>query len=454
MSDTVEVKTVYRTSITTEDYVVDEIFKDNEFKYIAVFKSSKEWIEIPEFPHPPRVFLPVENYDDIERCLLFLPEEPINYGKEEGLDKELYDFLDYWCDYPDEFKILDVAYIKMTWVFDWLITVPYRRALGEWGTGKSRWAECMLALSKIGFKQGATATAAGIYRRADRWRGVQGFDENDYGGKSNIARMIQLVLNCSYKKTSGAVVRMIKAGDDFVDKSFVCYGPKIIAARNTFNDIATESRCITHRCYKSTKVPFEVTDDFYKSAQVLRNKLLMWRINHIDKVPLEIKRFERALINEKVDPRLIEISKPLTRFLSNDNQLGVLAGVIGHSNDLLKAEKFFTREATVLRSVSSLLEEGKPPVMGDIAQRINEVEGRMRWQKCTAREVASVLRSLQLLVKQRYVKEKNTNPTLLIIEGRYVKDLIDRMVEYNVEVPKILQGQFEKQVREKILKEL
>jgi len=446
--DSNELRPIRRTSVITPLFVVDEIFRNNKFSYVVISRETKQIGEVDQFPDDPYLYLPYEDYDGVQLNQFFLPQEPLDYGGEDRLDEALYDFLNYWCDYPKEFKILDVAYIKMTWLFDWLSVVPYRRALGDWGTGKSRWADCMLTVSRYGFKQGATTTAPGIYRTADIYRGVQGFDENNYTGKSAITKAIHNVLNCSYQKSTGAVIRMEKQGDDYVPRRLICYGPKIISARNTFEDIATESRCITHRSYKSHNVPLGIDKEFWQTAQDLRNKLLMWRINHTDKVPLERKKFEKTLIEHKIDPRLIEVSKPLTRFMSKETQLETLAKVVLHCNDLLATEKFFTHEATVLRSVSAIINEGKPPLIGYICDRINDVEGRMSWQKCTEKDVKKVLTSMQLVVRQKYVKEKKSNPNILIIEGRYVKDLIDRMYECNVKVPKMLQNQYEKQVRE------
>ena len=307
ISEADDAEVIYRTSINTKDFVVDETFHDNRFMYLVTSKKTREAAEVPAFPNPPRLFKPVECYDDVDDKFVFFPQRPAEYGGDDKLDKEIFAFLDAWCDYPKSFKLLDVAFVKLTWVSDWLHTVPYRRALGEYGTGKSRWAECILALSRYGFKQGATATVAGVYRKSDRYRGVQGFDENDYGGDAKISGTIQLVLNAGYKKSSGFVSRQVKSGLDFIDKSYNCFGPKVIAARSTFSDLATESRCITHRSQKSSRVPLDVTEEFYADAQELRNKLFMWRINHIGRIPSESMKFREVLSEAQIEPRLIEV---------------------------------------------------------------------------------------------------------------------------------------------------
>lgn len=111
---------------------------------------------------------------------------------------------------------------------------------------------------------------------------------------------------------------------------------------------------------------------FYEIAQNLRNKLLRWRHNHVNKIPEEIKRFEELALRSKIDPRLIEVSKPLTRFISTDEQLDTLNKGVLHTNNMLISTKYFEPEAFVLRSVSALLDSGKPPAMKDVADDINE----------------------------------------------------------------------------------
>jgi len=156
-------------------------------------------------------------------------------------------------------------------------------------------------------------------------------------------------------------------------------------------------------------------------------------------------------LDNNIDPRIIEVSKLLTRFMSTDSQLATLTKVVMHANEVLSSVKYFEPEATVLRSVAALIDAGKPPIMGDIADRINEVEERMHWQRFSAKEVAKVLRGLQLLIGRRFVSEKGSSYIMLIVEGRYIKDLIDRMAEFNVRVPGILQEQYEKQLKEMYL---
>ena len=156
-------------------------------------------------------------------------------------------------------------------------------------------------------------------------------------------------------------------------------------------------------------------------------------------------------LDNNIEPRIIKVSKPLTRFMSTDAQLETLVKVVMHANEVLSSVKYFESEVTVLRSIAALIDDGKPPIMGDIADRINEVEGRMRWQRFSAKEVAKVLRGLQLLIQRRFVSEKGSSYILLIVEGRYVKNLIDRMAEFNVKIPSILQEQYEKQIKEMYL---
>ena len=105
-------KIIHRTGTVTPDFIVDEVFRDNQFLYLVVSKKTRKMEEFIEFPHPPRLFRPVECYDDVEDRFIFFPQRPEEYGSDEKLDEEIFQFLNFWCDYQKEFKILDVAYVK------------------------------------------------------------------------------------------------------------------------------------------------------------------------------------------------------------------------------------------------------------------------------------------------------------------------------------------------------
>ena len=161
-------KKIIKTSTQTKDYILDEVFHEGAFQYCCFGRSPRKYAFIPKFPD---MYEPLENYEDIKNKIFFLPEKPEEYNSEEELDNLILEHLSYY-DYPENYKKLDIAYIKLTWLSDFLETVPYRRALGDWGTGKSRWLECMVTLCRNGFKQGATATQVITFRKLDLYDGT------------------------------------------------------------------------------------------------------------------------------------------------------------------------------------------------------------------------------------------------------------------------------------------
>ena len=113
-----------------------------------------------------------------EKGFLFLPERPEEYGNTMKLADEIYDFLYRHVDYEDTYRRLDVWYAFFTWVYDQFPIVPYRRALGDWGRGKSRWAKTLGSICYRAFIQGAATSAAPVFRLSDAIRGTQIIDEN------------------------------------------------------------------------------------------------------------------------------------------------------------------------------------------------------------------------------------------------------------------------------------
>ena len=68
-------------------------------------------------------------------------------------------------------KEIIISYILLTWVYDRFTAIPYLRALGEYGTGKSRLLKVLNVCYKSIYSSG-NASAAPIFRLIDRFGGT------------------------------------------------------------------------------------------------------------------------------------------------------------------------------------------------------------------------------------------------------------------------------------------
>lgn len=424
-----------RSAIVTEKYIVEEVYKESRFLYLLYDRKAKEIKYTAAFLVGGEIaYIPVEDLDAVEHHQFFLPEEPVEYGNTEELRKEILEFIPHWVDYDAKFVELDSSYILLSWLFDRLYVLPYRRALGEVGSGKSRWAEAVGELCRLGFKQGATATAAGVYRKCHIYRGTQILDENEFGTVfSDVFRAITLVLNAGYSATQGMVTRCV--GGMHVPKAFYCYGPKLIAARTRFGDIATESRTITHRSYKSNEVPKEYSKDFFTTAQKLRNKLLKWRLDHYDTPLTQRDQFMKGAIEHRIDPRLLEVTMPLTRFIppKDTEMFRTLRDILLESNEMLRADRESSMEAACLRGLLTIMERGEPLTMGRISVHLAENEEETAPFAWTARRVSMILRRrLDLQVRQQYNRIDNNRLSTFVWSQRNNEVLLKRLEEFEM----------------------
>ena len=186
-----------------------------------------------------------------KKNFLFLPSRPEEYGADAELAETIYNFLYDYVDYSDEYRKLDVWYAKFSWVHDLFPILPYRRALGDTGRGKTRWATVLGSICRMAYFQGAATTSAPIYRLSDLIRGTMIIDENYFSTKTEQGQAVLAILNSGYSKTTGFVMRCI--GENYRPAFFVTYGPKLVAARYPFPDEATENRTISHFAYETDR---------------------------------------------------------------------------------------------------------------------------------------------------------------------------------------------------------
>ena len=217
--------------------------------------------------------------EEVQKKAIALPEKAQEYGTDEELDKEIIKFIDKWLDISDDFKQFCLWNIKRSWVYDRFHTLNYLRALGDTGMGKSRFLDVLGILHyKPIFTSGA-ATASPVFRLIEKWKGTLIMDEADFE-KSDENQDIIKIINMGYERGKH-VIRSDKDNLDAVN-FFDPYCPKILATRKVFDDKAVESRCITEvmRGTYRDNIPVNLNDSFFKDAQILRNKLLLWRFKH------------------------------------------------------------------------------------------------------------------------------------------------------------------------------
>lgn len=125
-------------------------------------------------------------------------QEPIRYESQVTLFGEIQAFIHRYCELPDNYEDIGSLYVLLSWLFDFVPVLPYLRAFGDWGSGKSRFLQVAGSICfRPIFASGAT-TPAPIFRILDKFQGTLILDEADFKDSAAHAEIVK-ILNNGYK---------------------------------------------------------------------------------------------------------------------------------------------------------------------------------------------------------------------------------------------------------------
>ena len=228
------------------------------------------------------VFMPMApNQSILENGFILFPSGVADFQSNEALYYEIRAFLDRYVKLTDKFLSVVAVYVMMSWLYDKFQNIPYLRAIGLHGTGKSRLLSVAGHICYKAVLAGGSTSTAAMFRTLDLFKRTLVFDEADLGEKESVE--MRQVLRQGY--SAGAPVSRMDKGTNgkMYIQTFHVFGPKIIASQTDFKDPALESRCLTEHMYptEGRDRPIELSKQFYDESLSLRNKLLMFRFkNH------------------------------------------------------------------------------------------------------------------------------------------------------------------------------
>ncbi len=361
--------------IQVSNIVIDGILYEQTYnpeqrkvKYVFLEESSGTIGTKSQVEHNKVIYKPILNADVTEKAII-LPTEPMDYKSNKELMRDIKNHIHKYVDIPEVYEDVCTWYTMMTWLSDRMPSIPYLRFLGDYQTGKSRASGVVTGLCYHPF-QFVTPSGASLYRTIERWKATLKLDESDFKYSDKTADIIK-ILNAGYEQ-GNRVPRC--SGDNYDNiRYFDVYGPKIIANKTIFKDPSLENRCITILMKQTIRVniPRNLTDEFHKEQQILRNKLLMWRLKNYSKV--DISQARKLNLND-VDIRLQQITEGMVSlFVDMPEVLEKMRKVfVMHHNKMVEA-----REDTLDgRIVKTLLElkngDMEYITASDIADKIQE----------------------------------------------------------------------------------
>lgn len=299
----------------TQEHIIEEVFDKDKTptKQFAVFIKDIEKVsysEEIELQNGEKL-LPIQTPNLIDNRVVLLPTHTAVYFSEQDLIKEIKEFLHKYLDIHPFHENVVAHYILMTWVFDRLSVVPYLRALGEFGTGKTRFIQAVGSLCyKPMFLAGATSDAY-LFRVIELFNGTLVVNEFERVN-SDLQSQITIILNNGYEK--GMPVGRVEGDKTREPRTFNVFCPKIFSTRKRFSDQALESRIISvpMRCTTRQDIPSFLDETFWKEAEQIRNKLLLYRFKNLNNLLIQAKENERKRnLLSQLEPRLKQTLLPL-----------------------------------------------------------------------------------------------------------------------------------------------
>ena len=205
---------------------------------------------------------------------------------------DIFSFIKKYNIVSDEVAMAMTSYSMYTWFQDRQSTAPYMWFVGGFGTGKSRLGNVMRLLCFNSTNLGTAVTDANIFRMQEISRGTLIMDEMnmDFTNKENT---FVKIVNGGYSKDAGVVLRSeARGGKQFAPTPHSSFGAKVLISIDEPNDDSLKSRCFVIRTERVDKqlmidkgIPFDITPQIRKEAELLRNRLLGYRCVHYNDVP-------------------------------------------------------------------------------------------------------------------------------------------------------------------------
>lgn len=336
----------------SEGYLLEMCYDKRNGK--AKFAYAHIWLK----PQPGTVTLTstreigIENFLDINgKRYVPMIDDNVRYGTvrlptELGTKKSIRQLLAEIRLFIQRYFLLDIdihiiqssLYALFTWVYDCFPYLPYLRARGAPGTGKS---ELMLLVGKVCYRMMTTAgltSIAGFKGMAHIYKGTLMIDEVDSLATNSKEDRGELraLLNVRAMKEQARIVTMmdvLKADGThtFRPTTTFVFGPTLLTMYGAFKDPATESRCLSFDLYKRDvrdllmhNPPIEpgvIPPEQEMEAQTLTNDLLYFRLQTwMPRIEVDASV---KLTDVRVSARMNQVMRPLKvlAYLQGDKEL-------------------------------------------------------------------------------------------------------------------------------------
>jgi hypothetical protein len=386
-----EGKIVYTSYVETEKSILEQLNHAThathatvatETNFIIYDKLTASIDYLTEFEYHGTTYKPIVD-DLLSTGVILLPSGIEEYTDTATLAGEIYDFLYENFEVPAFYQQFLPYIVMFSWVYEKFPFVPYLHFVGLTGTGKTTAAEAVTALCYKPIDAAGAITMSPIFRMASSWRGTLFLDEFEPGG-DNYSEMIAFlksgVGNRAVLRTEGDRKREVKA---YLIKSM-----KIFTSEHPIPNAGLRSRMFVIEMEKSTRrIPLIKQQRFYDKAQILRNKLLLWRLRNFPQIDLTKIEYGYPEFST-FDRRVQQVLTPVY-YLSDEASRKTILEFAKTQELETKRERAESIEGEVFQIISDMLPAD--PSLKQIADKLNIDRSR---KPVTEKRIANVVRQI------------------------------------------------------------
>lgn len=287
--------TVYTSFFETENSILEQIrpiknkiadgadgaysFSDTKFILYDKVTASIDYLDHLEYHG--KVYKPIDD-KILSSGVLALPSGIEEYGETSDLVNEIHDFLYRNFQVPTFWEDFLPYVVLFYWVYEKFPFVPYIHFVGLTGTGKTTAQEVMGSICYKPMNVSGSITLSPIFRTSSLWHGTLLLDEFEPDGEG-YREMLSLlksgVGNTAVLRTEGDSKREVNV--------YLIKSPKMFTSERPISNAGLRSRTFLIQMEKNKRrVPVFRLEKFSEEAQLLRNKLLLWRLRNFSKINL------------------------------------------------------------------------------------------------------------------------------------------------------------------------
>ncbi len=295
-----------------------------------------------------------------------------------------------YVDLSDGFLDIATHYVLLSWIYDAFAELPYLRFMGRWGSGKTRGLITIGSICYKPFFASGASTVSPIFHILDGFGGTLVLDEADLRFSDATADLTKILNNGNVRGLP--VLRTMQSKDgELSPRAFRVFGPKLIAMREPFQDEALESRFLTEETgMRSVRadIPISLPARQQKEAEVLRNRLLGWRLRDRHKVAID-----PSLVLANLSHRSNQIVLPLLSIAQAPYRERLVREVVRREARGIQ-ERASSTEATMLRAVRGAMDDATVPYasIGSVMERFNDAMMPKTGRAVTSKWVGSFVR--------------------------------------------------------------